>query len=159
MFGLTFFGPAGLKMFMGTQETNIYRLVVRNPSYYAYFPFLIFGPLLVGNGRGHHACPSWSRASKPDQKIVPQQKVAPQHLSAYPRILSRPHPTSTPTELSDPLAPRTASEAPEHTTNISDDIQNEDGVMVGTIDITKPVFGVRTYICYFYLSQPDFVNF
>lgn len=50
--------------------------------------------------------------------------------------------TSTPTELSDPLAPRTVSEAPEHTTNISDDIQNEDGVMVGTIDITKPVFGV-----------------
>ena len=31
-----------LVIFMGTQETIIYRLVVINPSYDAYFSFLIF---------------------------------------------------------------------------------------------------------------------
>ena len=31
-----------LKIFMGTQETIIYRLVVQNPSYDAYFLVLIF---------------------------------------------------------------------------------------------------------------------
>ena len=44
IFGNTFLGhnPAisgsiGMKFFMGTQETIIYRLLVRNPSYDAYF--------------------------------------------------------------------------------------------------------------------------
>ena len=40
------FGPAGLKNLMGTQDTIIYRLVVKNPSYDA--NFLFFGRLLVG---------------------------------------------------------------------------------------------------------------
>ena len=47
-FGHTFFGhnsailgPIGLKIYMGTQETIIYRLVVRNQSYEAYFSVLI----------------------------------------------------------------------------------------------------------------------
>ena len=39
--------PIGLKIFMGTQETIIYRLLVRNPSYDAYFSALIFRPLLA----------------------------------------------------------------------------------------------------------------
>ena len=54
IFGLTFFGhnsaifgSIGQKFVMGTQETTIYRLVIRNPSYDAYF--FIFGPLLAGN--------------------------------------------------------------------------------------------------------------
>ena len=46
-----------LKLLMGTQETIIYRLVVRNPSYNAYFVVLIFWPLLAENGRGHHSRP------------------------------------------------------------------------------------------------------
>ena len=40
IFGHTFFGhfvPIGLKLFVGTQETIINRLVVRNPSYDAYY--------------------------------------------------------------------------------------------------------------------------
>ena len=48
-FGHTFFGhnsascwPIRLEIFMGTQETIIYRLVVRNSSYDAYFSVLIF---------------------------------------------------------------------------------------------------------------------
>ena len=58
----------GLKIFMGTQETIIYRLVVWNPSYDAYFSVLIFlGHLLRGNG--HQARPFWFGASKPDQKV------------------------------------------------------------------------------------------
>ena len=36
------FSPIGLKFFMGTQETIIYRLVMRSSSYDAYFSFLIF---------------------------------------------------------------------------------------------------------------------
>ena len=36
------FGPIGLNFFMGAQETFISRLVLRNPSYDAYFSFLIF---------------------------------------------------------------------------------------------------------------------
>ena len=49
IFGHTFFGhnssisePIGLKFLMGVQETIIYRLVMRNISYGAYFSFLIF---------------------------------------------------------------------------------------------------------------------
>ena len=34
--------PIGLKFFMGAHETIIYQLLMRNPSYNAYFPFLIF---------------------------------------------------------------------------------------------------------------------
>ena len=44
--------------FYGTQETVIYRLVVRNPSYDAYilvFDFL--GHFWQDNGRGNHAHP------------------------------------------------------------------------------------------------------
>ena len=55
IFGQTFFGhnsaifePIGLKLFIGTQKTIIYRLVVRNPSYDVFFPVLIFGTLLAG---------------------------------------------------------------------------------------------------------------
>ena len=33
---------------MGAQETIIYRLVMRNPSYDTFFVFLIFGALLAG---------------------------------------------------------------------------------------------------------------
>ena len=33
IFGHTFFGPIGLIIFMGTQDTIIYQLVVRNSSY------------------------------------------------------------------------------------------------------------------------------
>ena len=36
------FEPIGLKYFVGAQETFIYRLVMRNQNYGAYFPFLIF---------------------------------------------------------------------------------------------------------------------
>ena len=39
---LAIFWPIGLKMFMGTQETIIYRWVKRNPSYHDYFQILIF---------------------------------------------------------------------------------------------------------------------
>ena len=57
---------------MGTQETIIYRLVVRNTSFDAYFSDLIFfGHFWLENGRGHHARPKWSKASKPDQKVGP----------------------------------------------------------------------------------------
>ena len=49
IFGHTFFvhnsaifWPIGLKIFKGTQDTFIYRLVVRNLSYDAYFSVLIF---------------------------------------------------------------------------------------------------------------------
>ena len=35
-------GPIGLKFFMGVQDTIIYRLVMRNLSYNAYFSVLIF---------------------------------------------------------------------------------------------------------------------
>ena len=42
------FWPIGLKVFNGSQENIIYRLVMRNPSYYAYFSFLVFWPLLAG---------------------------------------------------------------------------------------------------------------
>ena len=45
---LAIFGPIRLKILKGTQETIIYRLVVRNPSYDFYFLVLIFGPLLAG---------------------------------------------------------------------------------------------------------------
>ena len=55
IFGLSFFGhnsaisgPIGLKVFKGVQETIIYRLVMRNLSYDAYFSVLFFGPLLAG---------------------------------------------------------------------------------------------------------------
>ena len=43
-FGLNsvIFVPIGLKFFMGAQKTIIYRLVMRNPSFDAYFSFLIF---------------------------------------------------------------------------------------------------------------------
>ena len=41
------FGPIGLKIFMGTQETIIYRLVMRHPSYDAYFSFSITEQLSV----------------------------------------------------------------------------------------------------------------
>ena len=34
--------PIGLKILMGVQETIIYRLMMRNPSYNAYFSFFIF---------------------------------------------------------------------------------------------------------------------
>ena len=37
------FGPIELKFLMGTQETIIYRLAVRNQRYDAYLSFLIFG--------------------------------------------------------------------------------------------------------------------
>ena len=40
--------PIGLKILMGVQETIIYRLMMRNLSYDAYFSDLIFGPHLVG---------------------------------------------------------------------------------------------------------------
>ena len=40
------FGPIRLKIFMGSHDIIIYRLVVRNPNYDAYF--LFFGPLLAG---------------------------------------------------------------------------------------------------------------
>ena len=53
--GIRIFGPTRLKKFMETQESNIYRLVMRNPSYDAYFSFCCLGPLLGENGRGHHA--------------------------------------------------------------------------------------------------------
>ena len=47
--GIHFFGHIGLTFFLGTQETNIiYRLVVINPGYDAYFSFLIFGTFLAG---------------------------------------------------------------------------------------------------------------
>ena len=42
------FGPIGLKFFMGTQETVIYRLVMRNPSNIAYFSFFIFRATFYG---------------------------------------------------------------------------------------------------------------
>ena len=63
IFGHTFFGHNsailrswGLKFLMGAQETIIYRLVVRNPSYYAYFWFL--ATFLPENERGYHAPPN-----------------------------------------------------------------------------------------------------
>ena len=37
-----FLGQLDWKIVMGTQETIIYRLVIRNPKYDAYFSFLIF---------------------------------------------------------------------------------------------------------------------
>ena len=37
-----FSGPIGLKYLQGAQETIIYRLVMRSPSYDTYFSFLIF---------------------------------------------------------------------------------------------------------------------
>ena len=44
--------------FYGTQETIIYRLVIRNPSNDAYFSFFHFlGHFLRGNGRDHHMRP------------------------------------------------------------------------------------------------------
>ena len=55
IFGHAFFS---LQIFMETQETIIYVLVMRNLSYDAYFWFFV--PLFAGNGRGH-----W-----PDQKLA-----------------------------------------------------------------------------------------
>ena len=59
---LAIFGPIELKCLMGTQETNsIYRLVVRNPSYDAYFSFL--GHFWQENGHGYYSttgCTFWA---------------------------------------------------------------------------------------------------
>ena len=43
MFGhnAAIFGPIGQKIYMGTQQTIIYRLVMKNPGYDAYIEFLI----------------------------------------------------------------------------------------------------------------------
>ena len=50
----------GLKVFMGTQETIIYRLVVRNLSYDAYFSVLIFwGKMGVATTRPHAPLIFW----------------------------------------------------------------------------------------------------
>ena len=47
------FGPLGLKFFMGTQETFIYRLLVRHPSY----DLMLIFDFWQENRRGHHARP------------------------------------------------------------------------------------------------------
>ena len=59
---LVIFGPIGLNIFMGTQETIIYQLAVKNPRYDAYITFL--GHFWRENGRDHHARPLWPVASK-----------------------------------------------------------------------------------------------
>ena len=46
-----FFGPIGLTIIIITQETIIYRLVVSNPSYDAYFSVLIFWATSKFNGK------------------------------------------------------------------------------------------------------------
>ena len=65
----TFFGPIGLKLFMGAQESIIYRLAMRYPSYDPYVSFLF-----------HHARPSWSGASKPDQLSGPSGPTVVRYL-------------------------------------------------------------------------------
>ena len=50
------FGQIGLKIFMGTQETFIYRLLIENQSCDPYLSFLNFlGHFWRENGRVHHA--------------------------------------------------------------------------------------------------------
>ena len=45
---LAIFWPIGLQSFVGAQETIIYRLVMRNTSYDAYFQFFCFWATLGG---------------------------------------------------------------------------------------------------------------
>ena len=52
-------------IFMGTQETIIYRLVLKNPGF---GPYLLFWPKIGGCP---HSYPYWSGALKPDQKVDP----------------------------------------------------------------------------------------
>ena len=73
-FGIRFFTiiqPFGLKIFMGTQETIIDRLVMRNPRYDAYFWFLIFlGHFGQENACGHHAPPNGLGPPNPTKKLA-----------------------------------------------------------------------------------------
>ena len=52
----------------GTQETIIYRLVMRNHDLDAFYKTKIVGG---EKGRGHHAGAKVSRASRPNQKVGP----------------------------------------------------------------------------------------
>ena len=64
---LTIFGSMRLKIFVLTQETSIYRLVVRNRSNVAYFSFRIFGSLLAGKWTWPPCAPlmAWGFQTKP----------------------------------------------------------------------------------------------
>ena len=56
-------------IFFGTQETIMYRLVMRNHDFDAFFEKNI--NFWRKNGRGHHAGAEGSRVSRPDQKVGP----------------------------------------------------------------------------------------
>ena len=78
IYGHTFFGHnlaifclIGL-IFLVTQETIIYRLVMRNHDFNAFLEKFIF---LWENGRGRHRDSKGSGASSPDQKFGPLGKL------------------------------------------------------------------------------------
>ena len=85
IFGHLFFGHnsaifwlIGLKISMGTQETIIYRLVVRNLSYVAYFLVLIF----LATFAGKWARPPCARMVKIEFYVV-SDKGEPQLPDAF----------------------------------------------------------------------------
>ena len=65
------FWPIRLNFFMGTQETIIYRLVMRNLSFGPYLPFWFFWPCEGQKWAWPHACPYGSGVSKLNQKVDP----------------------------------------------------------------------------------------
>ena len=60
-----------LKFFIGTKDTIIYRLVMRNQDYDAFLKKKSISNCRLENGRGRHAGAKVSGASRPDQKVGP----------------------------------------------------------------------------------------
>ena len=60
------FWPIGLKLFMGTQEIIIYRLVIRTNDFDVFEEKKL---CLAGNGHGCHTGAKGFGASRPDQKV------------------------------------------------------------------------------------------
>ena len=86
------FLSCGLKFFIGVQETIIYRLAMRNPSYDTFFNF-DFWSTLAGKwawATRHHPRHLWAGASEPDQKVGPlSEPFAPTTDSSNYEFISR----------------------------------------------------------------------